>query len=349
MSETFQIIVQPPKDSLTKLVAIPRIHPSLHDILRSQLKTLREHRRAVLELEDPDAIHKMRVSTRRVQASLDLLVTPDDALRVTQLKRLLRRSRRRLSVVRNYDVFLELIAKESALARRVARERFGLLSSVLKERRALRMDRIREFLVQLDIEVIPRRLGMRIDPTPITTPPATADDLIPVTMPASASDLIEANEVSDVFQPSRVALRAAERLEQRVSQFQLMASQVHETTNPSDLHQLRIAAKRVRYLLEVVSEMGYGQPVRALAWLRSLQDRIGDWHDFEALEDEIVDLVSRQRFLKQNLLDSVVMLQVAGHLQKKKLQLVSRLFPIRVPKALEITSSRIVRRLRRAV
>jgi len=275
---------------------------------------------------------------------LDLLVTPRDDLKIVPLKRRLRRSRRTLSLVRNYDVFLDLIDKESLRARRVTRERFEFLSAVLKERRAYRMHRIRGYLQALDLTVISSRLGLT-SWAESAAPDARTPGPIPINR---ASQLIDSTEeIEDVFQEARIALRAADRLEQRFSQFCVLASQAHETTIPADLHQLRIAAKRVRYLLEVISDMGYGDPPRPLAWLRSLQDRIGDWHDFEALEDEIIDLTARPRFLKQNLLDSVVMLQVAGHLQRKKAQLISRLFPIRVPKMLEAACGRLTRRLRK--
>jgi CHAD domain-containing protein len=88
-----------------------------------------------------------------------------------------------------------------------------------------------------------------------------------------------------------IAMRAAERLEQRMAEFNALVAKSHPTTDPSELHRLRIAAKRVRYLLEAVTEMGFGDATQALAWLRSLQDRIGDWHDLEALEEAIIQLV----------------------------------------------------------
>jgi hypothetical protein len=94
--------------------------------------------------------------------------------------------------------------------------------------------------------------------------------------------------------------------------------------------------------------MGFGDASRALAWLRTLQDRIGDWHDLEALEEEIIAIVSSPEFMKQHLAASSQMLQAAAHLQKKKEALVARLFPVRVPRYLEVTSQRIARAVRRS-
>jgi CHAD domain-containing protein len=46
---------------------------SLVEIITSQLAVLHTHYRAVLDTEGVEAVHKMRVTTRRLQASLDLL------------------------------------------------------------------------------------------------------------------------------------------------------------------------------------------------------------------------------------------------------------------------------------
>jgi len=112
-----------------------------------------------------------------------------------------------------------------------------------------------------------------------------------------------------IIDDQSVAGYTAERLDRRLAEFQALVARSHPTNDPAELHQLRIAAKRVRYLLEIVSEIGYGDASRPLAWLRTLQDRIGDWHDLEALEEEIIAIISNHEFLKQNLAESGQMLQ----------------------------------------
>ena len=81
----------------------------LSEMIPAQLATLRQYHYAVVTTDDVEAVHKMRVTTRRLQASLDLL---EGAVRVRPLKRRLRRWRRMLSTVRNYDVFLLLIEQD---------------------------------------------------------------------------------------------------------------------------------------------------------------------------------------------------------------------------------------------
>jgi len=310
----------------------------LIEIIPSQLEALRVYHRAVLETEAVEAVHKMRVTTRRLQASLDLL---ERQMKVRKFKKRLRNCRRALSRVRNYDVFLELIEKEAGSRRRVHRERFELVKAILQQRRVRRAAKVRDFIERISPEEIAASLGVRIAYITETPEPARADGAQDSLAPP------ETEPPSLAIDEGRVAGYAADRLDQRLAEFQALVAQSHPTTDPAELHQLRIAAKRVRYLLEIVSEMGYGDVSRALAWLRTLQDRIGDWHDLEALEEEIIAIVSKREFMKHHLTESSGMLQAASHLQKKKVALVSRLFPVRVPRHLETTSQRIARALRR--
>ena len=66
---------------------------TITEILTAQLEALQIYHRAVLETDEPEAIHKMRVTTRRAQAALDLL---EGELRVRKLKRRLHASQARL-------------------------------------------------------------------------------------------------------------------------------------------------------------------------------------------------------------------------------------------------------------
>jgi CHAD domain-containing protein len=284
----------------------------------------------------------MRVTTRRLQASLDLL---EQELKVHKLKRQLRKWRRTLSLVRNYDVFLILIEKEAAAHRPSQQDQYELLKSILHKRRERRAERVRALMQKVNIGKIAKRLGLSI--APVANEVAAAPDGEPGESVEADSKAPRAEKRFAVDE-NRIANHIADRLEQRLAEFHALAAQAHPSTNASDLHQLRIAAKRVRYLLEIISELGYGDPSRALSWLRTLQDRIGDWHDLEALEEQIIEIVSRKRFMKEHLAESSRLLQAAAHLQKKKESLVSRLFPVRVPRSLSITSQRLAKSLRRA-
>jgi CHAD domain-containing protein len=378
MSETQTALQPAPPTQEPEAPASPK---SFEEILRGQLGTLAEQHRLVIEVEDPEAIHKMRVTTRRTQASLDLLESPKERKRIRKLKRNLRQTRRMLSTVRNYDVFLEMTAREVATVRKSVKRQFELLSTVLQERRARRMAKVRDGLQRFNVGRLAEKIGISDYEVEEASPPSaeavqqpesqdgpafavepdasamadSSDETTSSAPPAvdkpdsePAKDRNDAASSQRDFDHRWIVLHAADRLDQRLAEFLVLAAQAHPATDPAELHQLRIAAKRVRYLLEIVSEMGYDHASRALTWLRALQDRIGDWHDLEALESEIVGIVSHQKFLKEHLLESSAMLQAADHLQHKKERLVARLFPVRPPKTLSVTCARISRALRRS-
>ena len=312
----------------------------LIEIIPSQLEALRAYHRAVLETEDVEAVHKMRVTTRRLQASLDLL---EHEMKVRKLKRRLRKWRRALSSVRNYDVFLQLIDKEATGRRQAHREQFELVKALLAAQRVRNAGKVRAFLEGINAGEIAIKLGLSLPALIVET-----SDPVGIDTSRDRGDIaIQAQEPTLVLDERKIAGYVAERLDQRVAEFQAMVAQSHPTTDPTELHQLRIAAKRVRYLLEIVSEMGYGDASRALVWLRTLQDRIGDWHDLAALEAEIISIVSRRKFMREHLAESSRMLQAAAHLQKKKESLVAKLFPVKVPKTLALTCQRAAKALRR--
>src|SRR6185369_15039739 len=135
----------------------PRRPRKLVEIIPSQLNSLRAYHRAVLETQAVEAVHKMRVTTRRLQASLDLL---EREMKLRKQKARLRGWRRKLSTVRNYDVFLELIEKEIASRGKARREQLHLIKTILQERRAKRSTKVRHFLDHIDIDKIAVRLGV---------------------------------------------------------------------------------------------------------------------------------------------------------------------------------------------
>ncbi|HJQ24907.1 MAG TPA: CHAD domain-containing protein [Blastocatellia bacterium] len=318
-----------------------KMRRKLPEILYTQFQALQAYHQELMVSHDPDAIHKMRVTTRRAQAALDLL---EGQLDIAPVRRRLRRWRRELSRVRNYDVFLILLEREAKGVRAGNRQPFELVRAVLQKRRADTADKVREYLLDKSINRLGARIGL-ILPEAVMVPTDGLANETNITE-AETAPAAESTLSSDEIQ---LAGHTADRLDQRVAEFLALAAQSHPATEAAELHELRIAAKRVRYLLEIISEMGYGDAARALVWLRTLQDRIGDWHDLESLEQEIIEIISERDFLKAHLLESSRMLQVAAHLQRKKERLVAKVFPVQVPRNLLATSQRLSKALRRSI
>ena len=99
------------------------------------------------------------------------------------------------------------------------------------------------------------------------------------------------------------AARFSERLAELWQDFDALAARSRR--DPGVLHPLRIATKRLRYLVEVVSALRLAGSSRALRWLRDLQQKLGDWHDLEVLDSTLIDMLARRKFLQGNLLLAV--------------------------------------------
>lgn len=67
------------------------------------------------------------------------------------------------------------------------------------------------------------------------------------------------------------------------------------------LHAVRIAAKRVRYLIEVIRELNVTETDHILAQLRHLQECLGDWHDMEVMDQMMAAMLARPDFLRGNI------------------------------------------------
>jgi CHAD domain-containing protein len=275
----------------------------LGQALASRLKSLERHHSAVLESGDAAAIHKMRVATRKLQASLDLLELPNDPFHVRAIKKDLRRRRRSLSRVRNYDVFLAMMKGPGLNSNRI-------LKRELEARRAEHFDRARLILEAAGLNPLAAQIEAMVL--------------------AISSGPIRANAIAE---------RSAARLQERLSQLRDLAKLPEDPNDPEQVHQLRIAIKRLRYLLEVLSEILPANLSGALAWLRSKQDELGRWHDLYLFEEEIISIASRRKFLRENLSGAAKLLEMALRLRRKRKRLSGELSPVALPRAVRWLAS----------
>jgi CHAD domain-containing protein len=236
----------------------------------------------VLRGDDPDAIHDMRVASRRLQQILDLLCPKPQARQVRVLRRKIRRSRRCLSEVRNCDVMLARVEKQLA-AKRVSRREIRLaLRSYLRERRAQSFEKALRKLGKINLAAFYLELRSFIRPgdgAPHTRRHAPVGEL-----------------TSDIF-----FQRVGESLGQVWQGFESQLALSHADPQPPVLHGARIATKRLRYLIEVIAAFDVPGADDNLRWLRLVQRRLGEWHDLEVLEQMMIEMVARPEFLRERL------------------------------------------------
>jgi CHAD domain-containing protein len=239
----------------------------------------------VLRGDDPDAIHDIRVASRRLQQVLDLLYPTPSPAEIRKLRRRIRRSRRALGEVRNCDVQLARVDRILASKRATRREIWEAVRHYLLQRRAKNFEKSARKLSRLNLAVFYVRLKDVLAPN---------DNDRPLHGDRHHQD--PRAQRSEEFHQ-----RVSESLERVWRAFDAQVGQSHRDPQAGVIHAVRIAAKRLRYLIEVIHEFGVPGSKNALAWLRGLQEHLGNWHDLEVLEQMMIEMVARPEFLRDHL------------------------------------------------
>ncbi len=237
----------------------------------------------VLRGNDPDAIHDMRVASRRLQQVLDLLY-PVPHGEARKLRRRIQRSRRALGDLRNADVQLERVGKVLARKRAARRASWEALHEYLAAERAENFSRAIAKLGRLNLADFYIRMRLVL---------------------GGGSMLTESPQVSSdagtTHSPAEFEERVTTALRQVWKAFDAQIDESHRDGRSEVIHGVRIAAKRFRYLVEVLHEFEVEGSAETLKWLRSVQELLGDWHDLEVLEQMMVAMIARPDFLRENL------------------------------------------------
>jgi CHAD domain-containing protein len=240
----------------------------------------------VLKGDDPDAIHDMRVASRRLQQVLDLIFPNPLPREVRRLRRKIRRCRQALGEVRNCDVLLQQVGGRLARPRCSNREAWIVVKQHLQERRSESFAKAIRKLSKVNLAVLYMRTK------------GLLDRLKPIAENTQVSHpLGQPNVVDSEPFPQRLA----QALVGVWSEFEQQVTASHRENTPASIHAARIGAKRLRYLLEVETQFAIPGSAGALAWLKKIQECLGDWHDMEVLEEMTIEMISKPEFLRDQL------------------------------------------------
>ncbi len=240
----------------------------------------------VLRGEEPDALHDMRVASRRLQQILDLIYPKPRPHAVRSLRKKIQRSRRCLSEVRNCDVLIAHVERDLASKRATRREARQALLQFLHERRADNFERALKKLGKINLAVF--YVEMRR---------ALSEEMSAAAPPSHHPHAGVAEELT----PALLCNRLGESLATVWQEFEAKQALSLDNPQPAVVHGARIATKRLRYLIEVVDAFAVPGSRENLTWLRSLQRLLGEWHDLEVLEQAMIAMVARPDFLREHL------------------------------------------------
>jgi CHAD domain-containing protein len=242
----------------------------------------------VLADESPEAIHSLRVASRRLQQVLDLLYPAPRPAEIRRLRRKIRRCRRALGELRNCDVLLARVEKSLARKRTARRGSWVALQHYLVERRAQTFEKAIRKLSRVNLGTLYVRLRGWLSVNGATPSLNHHASLLPQTQV-----------------PENFGDRIAQDLGRFWQAFETQVAQSHHDSSPSRIHGVRIASKRLRYLVEVIHAFAVQGSADAVAWLRALQNALGEWNDLEVLERTMIEMVARPQFLRDQLEEAI--------------------------------------------
>ena len=203
---------------------------------------------------DHVSVHQARVASRRLREALPVLGVRANAQAVDRADKRVRRITRALGPVRELDVTLLLLAeleqKGAAPLRAIARVR----QAVVEEREKRRRDMLAE-IKPAKLDKLRKRLVRVAAPN--------APRL------ATGTTLAEA--------AAQASTRAAE--------LRAAIERAGGIYLADRLHRVRVAAKKLRYALEIQRELTKSRSIAQLNRLKTQQDLLGRMHDLEMLID----------------------------------------------------------------
>lgn len=225
---------------------------------------------AVLAGDDPDAVHDVRVWSRRLQQSLTALFPQPRPVKVRKLRRPLRRVRRFLGEWRNCDVVLEMVLREQRRTRSKAkRQAWEQVRQYLLQKRGDQVARARKKLLRQDL----------------------------LDFSGRTEKLLDQSKGEESAEAVTVRLRAG--IEAAWTRWESTLAQAMTTREPRDIHVFRIATKAMRYRTELLHDLGDASTQPFLDWLKELQEALGLWHDRQVLYQMIAEGLARPEFLLQ--------------------------------------------------
>lgn len=204
---------------------------------------------------DPGAVHQARVTSRRLREAVPVLATGLKGSRAGKAARRLRGLTRALGSVRELDVTLSIL-DELAAGSNVPRSAVEDVRAGVVHERDVRRAVMLKRLGRVDLEKLGHRLGS-----------------------------VEAALQTAPEEPWRKALGG--RLLRRSRRLTTAMNAAGHMYSPDRLHEVRIAAKKLRYGLELAADSGVRQAAPHVRAIKRLQDLLGKLHDLQVLQSHV--------------------------------------------------------------
>jgi CHAD domain-containing protein len=227
------------------------------EALRQRLPALNAQLAGVRTADDIEAVHQMRVATRRLRAAFTLFADCLPNKRADEWQREIKRITKALGAARDTDVQFDWLRK--FLARTTDPARVPGLNRLL-----LRLYQQRQ---RLQIKVVEA-----LDRLEASHTLADMGELL-------RDQVVQARLINLDPHAPEVYVRAAEAIRLQLEEFLAYDVFVYQPEHNVELHAMRIAAKHLRYTLEIFAELYEDNLKQPLKVVKDMQESLGDLHD----------------------------------------------------------------------
>ena len=215
--------------------------------------------------DDSDTIHDLRVWSRRLQQTLRALLPQGRVQGSRKVIKNLRRVRQALGSLRNLDVNTKLVQTRLEKASSpILREAWEALENHLQANRSTLLASARQEVAKHDLVSFIDRAQKLMSHTDADANPTTKLEAAVI---ASLADWDNA------------------------------CNQANKIRSVENLHDLRIATKRLRYRAELLADIGASSLRPMVKDLKEIQSALGDWHDRSVLLQSIAEFIGQPEFL----------------------------------------------------
>ncbi len=227
---------------------------AVRKLFSDHLKQLRLFDPAARKGEDPEAVHQMRVAVRRMRSILRAFPEAFSSRQQRRFTGELRWLGQALGGVRDLDVQLERLERDSIAIPAWQR---AALNGYLEALRLRKQASVAELRQTLELE---RYLGLLLSIEKFSNEATRRQ----VAGPRASQLFVEAGRAS---------------LKKLLHKFHKSVRADHSTTGPEEMHEIRIRAKRVRYLLESLSHLTGKKGYRLERCMAKVQSVLGRYRD----------------------------------------------------------------------
>lgn len=247
-------------------------------VLRGRLEEMCDLREAALEWEDIEGVHRMRVASRRLRSALRDF--EGFMQRGAVPERRLKEVAGALGDVRDQDVAIEALEKVRKKAGRDVAEGIGQLISERDAVRARARERLEAVIAETPLAELRQKFHARLEKVGGSGRRKKGDKGKGTRRGAHA-----------------VSFRRAGRevVESRVEELREFSNSLHHPFEVEPLHRMRIAAKRLRYALELFASCWGGRLSSCSREVAELQTSLGELRDCDLWIDDLGARLDRHR------------------------------------------------------